>query len=267
LASAFSDDFGRSRRGDDNARGETLPRFGHPFEDIVLTQELIMEAAGTGRASDQTGPVTFSLSREVVVRSLPGSATAESTHALRSHIVARHMQEGRRGLAICETENSGATFVAVNLAISLADSGVRTLLIDTNMREPELDRFIQPSQQIPGLSDAIAQGDVPIGFALHTVMPNFSLLYAGAPRDSSLELLGSARFARIVDLCLREFDFTLATSAPSNRFADSRRVASVLKHALIVARKDVTFTQDVSLLVQELISDQVSVIGTVFKSF
>ncbi len=226
-----------------------------------------MDNPGIEREGAPTGGVTFSLSREVVVRSLPSSATAESTHALRSHIVARHMQEGRRGLAICETENSGATFVAVNLAISLADSGVRTLLIDTNIREPELEGFIQPSQAIPGLSDAIEQLDVPIGFALHTVLPNLTLLYAGAPRDSSLELLGSARFAKIIDLCMREFDFTIAATAPSNRFADGRRVASVLKHALIVARKDVTFTQDVNVLVQELISDQVSVIGTVFKSF
>jgi len=213
------------------------------------------------------GPVTFALSRDVVVKSLPQSPTAESIHALRTHLVARHIQEGRRGIAICETEEAGGTFTAVNLAISLAESGVRTLLMDTNLREPELEHYIQPSHQLPGLADAIEQPDVPIGFAMQNVMPNLSLLYAGAPRESSLELLGSAKFARIMDLCMREFDFTIATTAPSNRFADGRRVASVMRYALVVARKDVTFTSDVNTLIQELISDQVNVIGTIYKGF
>jgi protein-tyrosine kinase len=236
-------------------------------EQTTMEDPQTNNVTGANPQGGQTGPVSFALSREVVVRSLPGSATAESIHALRTHLVARHIQEGRRGLAICETEDSGGTFTAVNLALSLAESGVRTLLIDTQIREPELENFIQPSRQLPGLADAIEQPDVPIGFAMQTVLPNLSLLYAGTPRESSLELLGSAKFARIIDLCMREFDFTIAATAPANRFADGRRVASVMRFALVVARKDVSFTADVNTLIQELTSDQVNVIGTVYKGF
>jgi protein-tyrosine kinase len=236
-------------------------------EDTLLENPEASPAGAAGLAGASAAPVTFALSREVVVRSLPSSATAESIHALRSHIVARHIHEGRRGLAICGTDEAGATFTAVNLAISLADSGVRTLLIDTNIREPQLESFIDPSRRIPGLADAIEQNDVPIGFAVQTVLPNLSLIYAGSPRESALELLGNPKFAQIADACMREFDFTIAATAPFIRLADGRRVASVLRYALIVARKDVTFTRDVNVLIQELISDNVSVIGTVYKAF
>jgi len=232
-----------------------------------MQEDMLMATPATEAPNVAALPPTFALAREVVVRSLPGSATAESIHALRSHLVARHIEEGRRGIAVCETEDAGATFTAVNLALSLADAGVRTLLIDTNLREPQIERFIQPSRPLPGLADTIEQPEVPAGFAVQTVLPSLSLLYAGAARESALELLGAPRFAQIVDACLREFDFTIATTGPANRLADGRRVASVFRHALIVARKDVTFTQDVSTLVQKLVSDQVSVIGTVFMDF
>ena len=212
-------------------------------------------------------PVTFALSREAVVRSLPQSPTAESIHALRTHLVARHIQEGRRGLAVCDTEGSAGEFLAINLAISMAESGVRTLLIDANIRSPELGLYVQPSTTVPGLADAIEQPEVPIGFAIQNVLPNLSLIYAGGPRENSLELLGNPKFARIVDLCMREFDFTIATTPPSNRFADARRVASVMRYALVVARKNVTFTADVNTLISELTSDSAQVIGTVYNDF
>ena len=229
------------------------------------TDSIPDEPARAARVS--AAPVTFSLSREVIVKSLPRSTTAESIHALRTHLVARQIQEGRRGVAICETDQSGGTFLATNLAISLAESGIRTLLIDTHIRSPELENYIQPSQSLPGLADAIERDDVPLGFAIQAVLPNLSLLFAGTGRESSLELLGSAKFAQIIDLCMREFDFTIAATAPANRYADGRRVASVLRYALIAARRDVTFTADVNTLISELISDQVNVIGSVYNDF
>lgn len=236
--------------------------------DTVETPSPDSAPVSTGPAATAPHePVTFALTREVVVKSLPRSTTAESIHALRTHLVARHIHEGRRGLAICETDRSGGTFLAANLALSLAESGVRTLLIDTHIRAPDLENYIQPSRPLPGLADAIEQPDMPLAAAMQSVMPNLSLLFAGAARESSLELLGSAKFARIIDLCLREFDFTIAATAPSNRYADARRVASVMRYALVVARKDVTFLSDVNTLISELISDQVNVIGTVYNDF
>ncbi len=222
-----------------------------------------------GISPDDEGepPATFTLNREVVIKSLPQSTTAESIHALRTHVVARHIQEGLRGIALCETEQAGGSFLAVNLAMSLAEAGVRTLLIDTRLRDPELANFIEPSRTPLGLADAIEQADLPIGSAVQSVLPDLSLMYAGAARDNALDLLGGARFATIIDTCLREFDFTIATTAPANRFADGRRVASVLRNAIVVARKNVTFTADVNTLVTELIGDQVDVIGTVFNDF
>ncbi|MEO6092972.1 MAG: CpsD/CapB family tyrosine-protein kinase [Novosphingobium sp.] len=236
-----------------------------------MQEQSIMETPPAPLASaprpSSAEPVSFALSREVIVKSLPQSPTAESIHALRTHLVARHIQDGRRGLAVCDTEGSAGEFLAVNLAISMAESGVRTLLIDTNIRAPELGQYIQPSSAVAGLADAIEQPDVPIGFAIQNVLPNLSLIYAGGPRENSLELLGNPKFARIVDLCMREFDFTIATTPPSNRFADARRVASVMRYALVVARKDVTFIEDVNTLVSELASDSAQVIGAVYNDF
>ena len=44
--------------------------------------------------------------------------------------------------------------------------------------------------------------------------------------------------------------------------ADARRIASVMRYALIVVKRDVTYVDDVKRLIQELNSDRVSVVGT-----
>jgi receptor protein-tyrosine kinase len=217
--------------------------------------------------STADGATTFALTHEVVVRSEPQSTTTESIHALRTLLTARHIHSGCRGVAICETEHAGGAFIAINLAMSLAEAGVRTLLVDTRLRDPELAKFVQPSRDVPGLGDVIERTDAPIAGAMHAIMPNLSLMYAGTARDNAQDLLSSQRFASIMDLCLREFDFTIATTAPANRFADARRVASVLKTAIVVARRNVTFVADVNTLISELIGDQVEVIGTVYNDF
>lgn len=219
------------------------------------------------QAAVPDGATTFALTHEVVVRSDPQGTSAQSIHALRTLLMARHIQGGCRGIAICETENAGGAFIATNLAISLAETGVRTLLVDTRLRDPQLSGFVQPSRDLPGLGDVLDRPDAPIAGALQAIMPNLSLMYAGAARDNAQDLLSSQRFATVMDLCLREFDFTIATTAPANRFADARRVASVLKSAIVVARRNVTFVADVHTLVAELTGDQVEVIGTVYNDF
>ena len=223
--------------------------------------------AAANSPSPGVEPVRFTLAKGVVVKSMPHGGAAQSIHALRTHLMARHIAEGCRALAICTTAHAGSTFLAANLAISLADAGVRTLLVDTDLRAPEINDYIQPSHELPGLADAIEQDSTPLGAAMQQVSPQLSLLYAGMPRDNSVELLGTAKFARIIDLCMREFDFTIAVTAPSNRSADARRVASLMRSAAVLARRDVTFLGDVETLIGELTSDAVQVIGTVYLDF
>ncbi|WP_018075648.1 CpsD/CapB family tyrosine-protein kinase [Novosphingobium nitrogenifigens] len=214
-------------------------------------------------------PITFKISDKVVVASDPSSPEAEAIAALRTHLLSHHVDRGRRGLAVCSPSGgSGTTFVSVNLAVSLARAGIKTLLIDANLREPSLHRMIVPSRDMPSLKDALIDSDTEYGSVIQeNVLPNLSLIYSGGKSSHAQELLSGARFKTLLDLCMREFGVTIVDTPASNTNADGRRIASVVRHAIIVARKDWTYVADVNTLIDELRSDKVNVVGTVYNEY
>src|SRR3546814_15275006 len=68
-------------------------------------------------------------------------------------------------------------------------------------------------------------------------------------------------------MCMRDYDITLIDTPPSNQYADVLRVAAATGYALIVARKHVTFMQDVDALTAQLNASQVSVAGMVLNDY
>jgi len=95
---------------------------------------------GTPIAMDDRTPSRKAFdTRALVTLSGQVSETAEAIRGLRTHIMARHVREGHRALAICAaSEGVGCSFVAANLAVSLSQIGVNTILIDANMRAPAI---------------------------------------------------------------------------------------------------------------------------------
>lgn len=225
------------------------------------------EAQSVNALAVPTDLMSFQLSSMIVTHSDPRGAAAESIYALRTHLMSRHLQGGRRSLVICETAQAGGLFVAANLAASFAEAGVRTLLIDADLRRGRLAEQIIPSRRVIGLAEIIDDPELPIGSAIQQVLRNLSVIYAGNAGDRAQELLATQRFDQICDLCMRDFDLTIAISPPANYYSDARRIASLLRYALVVARRDVTFVKDVRTLLTELASDGAFVLGTVYNDF
>ena len=199
----------------------------------------------------------------------PESAAAEAIRALRTRIQSQHLQLGRRALAICgPTPEVGSTFVAVNLAIAISQIGIKTLLVDGDLRHPSVHRYFDPPLVGGGLygcltsfSDSISE------FTDENVLPNLDVLGAGAPDGSAHELLASERFPEIINTCVRDYDMTILDTPPANSCADGLRIGTIAGFALIVARKDRTFVSDVRVLADQLRTERARAIGTVLNSF
>jgi protein-tyrosine kinase len=206
---------------------------------------------------------------ELVILSRPTSLQAESIGSLRSHLRANHMRDGRRSLAICAaTAGVGTSFIAANLAVSLAMSGASILLIDGNLRDPSLHNYILPERKPAGLRDYLADERMDVDdIVQHAVLPNLSLVYASAAGSDAQRLLASRKLDHLLDSAMRDFDMVIVDTPPSARYGDARRIAAALHHAMIVARKSTSFVADVRTLAVDLKADRVRVVGGFVNDF
>jgi protein-tyrosine kinase len=197
--------------------------------------------------------------------SQPRSRAAEAIRSLRTHIIARHLESGRRALAVCAASaNTGCTFVAANLAVALSQSGINTLLIDSDLRNPRIHEVFGRSVSSDGLQQYLADPGVQFSKSVEEgVLPRLSVLFAGGTVAEPQELLASERFNSLMRFCLRKFDATIIDTPPANTSSDASRICSVVTYCLLAARRNRSFVSDVRQLAEQLKADRAQVVGTV----
>lgn len=228
--------------------------------DSEVAEDTPAVARGNGQAM---------VSPALVVLTDPNGIEAEAVRGLRTRIVAQHINEGRRSLAVCApSAEADSAFVAANLAASMAQIGVKTILVDANLRESVVGSLFGIAPEAAGLSNYLAGTDTGLEkFIYSGVASNLSVMPAGPLPANPQELLSSPRFPMLVNQLLREFDLTIFDTAPAHSCTDAQRVATVVGYALIVARKDESYINDVKILSQTLRADRSVVIGAVLNDY
>jgi capsular exopolysaccharide synthesis family protein len=237
------------------------------MSDTLVTPNSAFAGSATQGAKAERNALSYGFAPSIVTLLSEGSPQADAIRALRTHIMARHLHEGRRALAICAPSvDVGCSFVAANLAVGLSQIGVKTLLIDGDLRRPALDQMIRPPRPSGGLVQALKTPDLAVKASIDAdVLPNFSIMYAGQAASNSQELLATERFKVLMNYCLREYDATIVDTPPANASSDARRISGVVGYSLIVAAKDKSFLSDIRTLNTQLRADRAVVVGTVLN--
>ena len=129
----------------------------------------------------------------------------------------------------------GKTTTAVNLAVAYALGGLRTILVEADLRRPSLHR-IYGMVGTNGLTTAIV-GDVPLTEAImETNTRNLSVLVAGAIPPNPVELLGSDQMADVLERLERMFDVVIVDSPPIAPVADPATLAARCDGVVLVIR-------------------------------
>ena len=127
----------------------------------------------------------------------------------------------------------GKSVSSVNLAVAAAWAGERVILVDCDLRRPTLHDFFGLSNA-RGLSDVI-MGVTPLEEALQpTKIPGLSVLTAGSPHDSPLELLRSRNARAILDDLHENADLTIVDSPPVLIIADAAILATMTDTTILV---------------------------------
>jgi capsular exopolysaccharide synthesis family protein len=209
------------------------------------------------------------VSDELVVLSEPSGLRSEAIRLLRTQIIAQHIRSGRRGLAmVSAVEGAGCSYLSANLAASLSQVGIKTLLIDANMRTPSIAAYFGIDPNEPGLSSFLSlQVSRPERVVNANVLPSLSVMTAGPAVGRPQELLSGTRFRDGTNMLLREYDLVLFDTPPASANADALTVGAAAGYALIVARRDHSYFSDISTLANQLAAARCPVVGSVLNEF
>ena len=205
------------------------------------------------------------ISTEVVAAYKPFSAEGERLRALRSQLQLRWFDEAGRRTALAivsDSRQEGRSNLAANLAVTFAQLGQRTLLIDGDLRAPRQHKLFKVENQV-GLSSLLAgrMQDQVVTF-VHGI-PGLAVLPAGPTPPNPAELLSRPAFARILEQSKSSFDVVLVDTPAFESGADAALLARAVGAGLAIARTNYTRTNAFERVVGSLGDTGVFMVGSV----
>lgn len=173
--------------------------------------------------------------RPLVIHADPHSPRAESFRTLRTNL--QFLDVGRPERAFVVTSAmpaEGKSTTSANLAIALAESGASVLLVDADLRKPNLHEYLGIEGGV-GLTDAIIGTVEPEDAIQRWGTTSLSVLASGPIPPNPSELLGSSAMGTLIDYLVREYDVVLFDAPPLLPVTDAAILARVVGGCLIVA--------------------------------
>lgn len=170
---------------------------------------------------------------------VPESFEAEQYRALRHLVEQLHKSVELSIIAVSSpSTGDGKTTTAINLAGALVQSrDARVLLVDADLRQPSIARYLGLDDPGPGLVAAILDPDLTLDRAARTRHPfNLSVLAAGRHPSTPYELFKSARFGRLFEEGRQRYDYIVLDTPPLLHVPDCQIISKYVDGFLIVVR-------------------------------
>lgn len=168
----------------------------------------------------------------------PHSHIAEAFRVIRTNLLFTTLGEAKKFFLVTSAGVAeGKTFVTANLAVALAQSGKRVLVVDADLRKPRIQQIFKVERS-PGLTNILVDremdySNLPIK---RTLIENLDILSSGDHPPNPSELLGSERMERFLSLIRERYDYVLFDSPPTFLASDSFILAQKVDGVIFVAR-------------------------------
>lgn len=174
------------------------------------------------------------------------------------------LREERKVVAFSSTvANEGKTTNCLNLGISFADVDKKILVIDADMRRPQIHNHLSVPLS-PGLSDYLGEltDEIPI---MKTEYENLDVIPAGTLPPSPSELLMNPRFEEVLEKLRETYDFVFIDTPPVHVVSDLSVFASKIDGVVFVVREKKAPLATVKKTVEEIHGVGGKVLGLVFN--
>ena len=193
---------------------------------------------------------------------------AEAYKALRTNFnFAVHNGQDRKILITSAIPNEGKSSVAINLALSLVQSGKRVLLVDADLRNPSLHRYLNVKRDAErGLSVAL-MGNVTMEDSIIETVLGMDVIPGGPIPPNPAELVGSKTMGELLDAALENYDYVICDAPPVGLVTDAAALSALCDGVLFVVRQKETKKNMVYSAVHRLKSVDAKILGVILNHY
>ncbi len=196
----------------------------------------------------------------------PQSNAAEGFRTVRAAISLVHKSDKFKVLSFTSTiPSEGKSLVTSNLAIVTAQTGVKTLLIDADLRRPSMHKAFQMQSPI-GISSYLTDQVSDIKEIIQkTEVPNLDIICCGAVPNNPSELVGSKRMGELLDAVRGQYDRIFVDCPPVSAVSDPLMIASRTDGIVFVTKFNKIRRDHARKTIQRIQDAGVYILGTVIN--
>lgn len=139
-------------------------------------------------------------------------------------------------------KGEGKTFVSVNLALAMATPNKKVIIIGSDIRNPQLQRYNPARKGLAGLTEFLYDDHTELKKIIHvsTFNPHLDVIYSGSIPPNPTELLTNGRYKILIEQLKLQYDYIILDTAPLMLVTDTFLFADMADAVLYVTRSQYT---------------------------
>ena len=179
--------------------------------------------------------------KPLVVLDRDAYAIGEQMRGLRTNLLHAYDRKGKVVLFTSSIPKEGKSYVSSNIATSLAMLGKRTIILELDLRKPQISKIFNLTADQLGLSEYLsgkaAKEEIIVPSGVH---PNLFVMRSGAVPENPSELIGSDKMAELITELRADFDNVLIDTPPLHLVTDATILAPMCDVSLYLIRHNYT---------------------------
>ncbi|UCA61911.1 polysaccharide biosynthesis tyrosine autokinase [Chryseobacterium rhizoplanae] len=164
-------------------------------------------------------------------------------------------------------KGEGKTFVSVNLALTLATPNKKVIIIGSDIRNPQLQRYNPARKGLLGLTEYLYNDKLSWKEIVHvsTFNPYLDVIYSGSIPPNPTELLTNGRYQNLIEELKDKYDYIILDTAPLMLVTDTFLIADMADVTLYVTRSQYTENALIDFANKSISSQKIKNVGFILN--
>lgn len=151
-------------------------------------------------------------------------------------------KEGKVVFVTSTVKGEGKTFTSVNLALTLATPKTKVVIIGSDIRNPQLQRYNTARKGLRGLTEFLYDETTELKDIVHVTSfnPHCDVIYSGSIPPNPTELLTNGRYEELIEQLKPQYDYIILDTAPLMLVTDTFLFADMADATIYVTRSGYT---------------------------